>query len=238
VQSLILGERGETMLHIFFPLIGRHWPPGSDRFKFAQARSTNATIAAARVPSSMDRSAAEPQPAPLKGDCKNCIALCCVALAFDRGPSFAANKAAGEACPQLSESDRCRLHTTRAERGFAGCVRYDCGGAGQATTALLPDHHWRQGGDVARELFDAFRMQRDVHELLGLLRTAESLPLTHEQVSQLRDLFALLDPSSGWTQATLTRFDVGNARDRVYAFLRGLAPIFVHRPRRLPLLRR
>jgi hypothetical protein len=115
-------------------------------------------------------------------------------------------------------------------------VRYDCGGAGQATTALLPGRHWRQGGDAVRELFDAFRILRDVHELSGLLRTAELLPLSHAQRAQLQGLLALLDPAAGWTQETLTRFEVGNASGRVHAFLRGLAPHFVHPSRRLRVL--
>jgi hypothetical protein len=36
--------------------------------------------------------------APLLGDCSRCIGLCCVSLAFDRGPRFAFDKRAGEAC--------------------------------------------------------------------------------------------------------------------------------------------
>jgi hypothetical protein len=36
--------------------------------------------------------------AEFRGDCARCAGLCCVLLAFDRGPLFAFDKPAGIAC--------------------------------------------------------------------------------------------------------------------------------------------
>ena len=38
---------------------------------------------------------------------------------------------AGKPCPNLREDFRCRIHEQLAERGFPGCVVFDCFGAGQ-----------------------------------------------------------------------------------------------------------
>jgi hypothetical protein len=92
----------------------------------------------------------------LRADCSRCIGLCCVVLAFDRGPLFAFDKPPGVACPHLSAADRCGIHDELAARGFAGCAAYDCLGAGQAVTAMFAGRHWRDGARTMREMYDAF----------------------------------------------------------------------------------
>jgi hypothetical protein len=87
-------------------------------------------------------------------DCSQCQALCCVVLAFDRDADFAIDKPAGIPCPHL-KNDRCRIHDRRAERGFAGCVRYDCGGAGSRACAKV-DGHWSDSPATMSELYDVF----------------------------------------------------------------------------------
>jgi hypothetical protein len=143
----------------------------------------------------------------LRGDCARCAALCCVALAFDRGASFAFDKPAGVPCPHLTANAHCSIHAEREARGFGGCVRYDCLGAGQRVTQ-------QYGRDPAT--FEAFRVARRVHELLELLSTAKRLPLTVEQ-SELREelLFAL-------ERTTLESFERAGLEQRARAFLQSL----------------
>ena len=39
----------------------------------------------------------------LTADCSKCAALCCVAMAFDKGDMFGCDKVAGEVCKHLDE---------------------------------------------------------------------------------------------------------------------------------------
>jgi len=153
----------------------------------------------------------------LRADCARCAALCCVALAFDRSPSFAFDKKAGEACRHLTSADRCAVHGARA--GMSGCAAYDCLGAGQRVVQEL------FGGSCVRSaaMFEAFRAMRLVHELLLLLREAARLPLSCVQAAQRDALEAALTPQM-WTLASLSAFERGPMAEEVRAFLRTLAP--------------
>ena len=101
--------------------------------------------------------------ASLRSDCSRCIGLCCVFLAFDRGPLFGFDKAAGEACRHLDGCDRCSIHDDLEARGFGGCAGYDCFGAGQAVTAMFEGRHWRDGERTMRAMYDAFIRVRDAN---------------------------------------------------------------------------
>jgi hypothetical protein len=102
----------------------------------------------------------------LRGDCSRCIGLCCVLLAFDRGPLFAFDKGPGEPCRHLDGCDRCAIHDHLADRGLAGCVHYDCLGAGQAVTAMFSGRSWRDGDRTMREMYDAFVRVREANRRL------------------------------------------------------------------------
>jgi hypothetical protein len=101
--------------------------------------------------------------ASLRADCSRCIGLCCVFLAFDRGPLFAFDKAPGEPCRHLDGCNRCAIHGVLDARGFAGCARYDCFGAGQAVTAMFTGRSWRDGGATMGEMYDAFVQVREAN---------------------------------------------------------------------------
>ena len=99
----------------------------------------------------------------LRADCARCQALCCVHLPFDRGADFPFAKAAGTPCRNLTREHRCRVHAELLDRGFRGCVTFDCFGAGQrASTRSDP---------VA-----AFGRLRVLHELLWYLQAARRWP--------------------------------------------------------------
>jgi hypothetical protein len=101
--------------------------------------------------------------ASLRADCSRCIGLCCVLLAFDRGPLFGFDKPPGQPCRHLDASDRCAIHPAREARGFTGCARYDCLGAGQAVTAMFEGRSWRDDAVTMREMYDAFVRVREAH---------------------------------------------------------------------------
>lgn len=154
----------------------------------------------------------------LRADCAQCAALCCVALAFDRSELFAFDKAAGQPCPNLSARGRCAIHARREEGGFAGCVTFDCRGAGQRVTRMFAGCSWRDGAETAREMFDAFSAMRGVHELLLLVCEAGKLALSPRLAEVRRELEGRLTQDAQ-TPQSLADF-VRSARKRdVMAFL-------------------
>lgn len=163
-------------------------------------------------------------PIELRADCAQCAALCCVALAFDRSHLFAIDKAAGAACPNLSERGRCGIHASRAQQGFAGCVQYDCLGAGQRVTRMFAGRSWRDGEMTAREIFDAFHTMRRVHELVTLLRTARTLDLSVEQRRSVEELLGCLE--ADWTPASLCEFRLAGAEREARALFASLRDCF------------
>ena len=159
----------------------------------------------------------------LRSDCKNCAALCCVALAFDRGDMFGFGKAAGQPCPELQPDFRCGIHKNLSEAGFAGCVLYECHGAGQRVVQqVFAGQDWRSNPELLASSLEAFAQMRQVHELILLLQTAEGLLLSEAQKQKVAQLKARLEPNAGWSRETLRSFERGRLVREVHQFLRGL----------------
>jgi hypothetical protein len=134
-----------------------------------------------------------PHDASLRGDCSRCIGLCCVALAFDRGPSFAFDKPAGTPCRHLDADHACAVHATLERDGLSGCATYDCRGAGQLVTAMFAGHSWRDSPAVARQMFAALAKLREIQTMRSLS------PAFYAQ---------LAPPKSGWTLEALLVLDI------------------------------
>ena len=110
---------------------------------------------------------------PLVADCSRCAGLCCVAPGFTASAEFAIDKPAGRPCPNLSAQFRCGVHGQLHQLGFRGCAAYDCFGAGQRVTQqLFAGRDWRRAPAIAAQMFDAFAVMRQLHELLWYLRDA------------------------------------------------------------------
>jgi hypothetical protein len=159
----------------------------------------------------------------LQADCTQCAALCCIALAFSRSDMFGFDKEAGVPCSNLDKDHRCTIHKRLDDDGFTGCVRFDCHGAGQRVTQdLFGGRSWRDDPEIAVPMFDAFRVMRQIHDLLLLLVSAQKLPLLPAQLSQLADLQAKLHPENGWSLEMLDSFEKTGVAEEVNGFLRGL----------------
>ena len=113
----------------------------------------------------------------LAADCSRCQALCCVLLPYRREGGFGANKPGGVACHHLREDDRCGIHADLTERGWPGCVVFDCFGAGQHMTEVTyGGASWRDQEDLG-EMGAVLSSLRLVHEMLRHLReVAERAP--------------------------------------------------------------
>lgn len=118
-------------------------------------------------------------PVHLKADCSACVGLCCVIPPFDALQGFGFDKPAETPCHHLCTDHRCGIHDQLVDRGFPGCVAFDCLGAGQRLTAMalerLGSADWRARPDVARWLFAAYPRMREVQEWLAQLSLAAAV---------------------------------------------------------------
>nr|WP_173081402.1 pentapeptide repeat-containing protein [Phytohabitans rumicis] len=122
----------------------------------------------------------------LRADCARCFGLCCVVPAFSASADFAIDKPAGHACPNLQQDFRCGIHDRLRDRGFPGCTVYDCFGAGQKVAQVT------FGGrpELGESMFAAYRVMRQLHELLWYLTQGLALPAArplHADLGRLRD---------------------------------------------------
>jgi hypothetical protein len=132
-----------------------------------------------------------PAPVALQADCTRCLALCCVGPAFAASADFAVDKPAGRPCVHLGADARCGIHADLRERGFPGCVAYDCFGAGQHVVQVT------FGGRGTREpaMYAVLPVVRQLHELRwyleDLLRRAVAAPV-HPDARGARDTLVRL----------------------------------------------
>jgi uncharacterized protein YjbI with pentapeptide repeats len=112
----------------------------------------------------------------LRANCERCFGLCCVAPAFSASADFAIDKEAGVPCPHLRADFRCGIHACLRQRGFPGCAAYDCFGAGQKVAQVtFGGRDWQQSPHTAKQMFEVFRIMRQLHELLWYLTEALTL---------------------------------------------------------------
>jgi len=161
----------------------------------------------------------------LTPDCQNCAALCCVALAFDKGEMFAFDKAAGVACKHLA-GHRCGMHAELERAGLRGCVQYQCDGAGQRVVQeVFAGQSWQDDPALLGPMLEAFAQMRQVHGLLALLETAKALPLQRAQRAELNGLEAQISPQQ-WSADMLAAFERSDVPNTIRAFLRNLKALF------------
>ncbi|MGY1843615.1 pentapeptide repeat-containing protein [Modestobacter sp. SYSU DS0875] len=168
----------------------------------------------------------------LTADCSRCTGLCCVAPAFAASADFAIDKPAGTPCPNLQADSRCGVHDQLRDRGFPGCVVFDCFGAGQRVTQdVFGGADWRTDPSTKAAMFAVFPVMRQLTELLWYLTEARALlpagPLsaevtaararTDELTRAAADELAALDAAG-------LRREVGELLGRVSEVLRAAVP--------------
>jgi pentapeptide repeat protein len=153
---------------------------------------------------------------PLRADCGRCLALCCVGPAFAASADFAVDKPAGQPCVHLRADARCGIHGALRERGFPGCVAYDCFGAGQHVVQVT------FGGATVREpaMYAALPVVRGLHELRWYLEEVLACPAAapvHDDARRARDALVAL---AGATPQAIAAVDLAAHRAAVDPLLR------------------
>ncbi len=150
-----------------------------------------------------------------------CVGLCCVAPGFAASADFAINKPAGRPCPNLDPVFRCGIHDRLRERGFSGCVVYDCFGAGQRVTQdLYNGGDWRDRPETAVEMFTTFGVMRQLHELLWYLAEAQTLAPARSLWAAAQSAYEATLTLTNASPADLMALDVDAQRDEVNLLLR------------------
>jgi uncharacterized protein YjbI with pentapeptide repeats len=156
----------------------------------------------------------------LQVDCEKCFGLCCVALHFSASEGFPSDKLAGKPCTKLQPDFRCSVHKSLREKGLKGCIAYDCLGSGQRVSQItFGGQDWQQNPASKKEMFDAFLIMWQLHELLWYLTEA----LTLQPANSLRsELSAILEETEGLTNLSsgaLIKLNVAEHRARVNSLL-------------------
>ena len=128
-------------------------------------------------------------PAALRPDCSQCFALCCTAFGFARSADFAVDKPPATPCSNLAADFSCTIHDRLRARGFAGCTVFDCFGAGQAVSRrLFNGTSWREDPETATDMFAAFRILRQLHEMLWHLAQAVAAAYSADTADEMRQV--------------------------------------------------
>lgn len=89
---------------------------------------------------------------------------------------------------------------------------------------------WRDTPEIAVEMFESFRIMRDVHVWLSLLDTAGGLALSPPQQTERRALVATLCPDEEWSPAGLAELEAAGMAARVQGFLASLRNVVMGVP--------
>ncbi|MET8152994.1 pentapeptide repeat-containing protein [Actinoplanes sp. NPDC049668] len=156
----------------------------------------------------------------LRADCGRCAGLCCVAPAFAKSADFAIDKPAGRPCPNLAEDFRCGIHERLPEKGFRGCVVFDCFGAGQQVTQVtFGGRDWRGAPGAAGQMFAVLPIMRQLHEILWYVSQALELPAARRLRPRLQAAQQEATALAGGTPDELLALDVAEFRGKVNPLL-------------------
>lgn len=146
----------------------------------------------------------------LRADCGSCFALCCTAFGFSRSVDFAEDKPAGSPCRHLASTFSCTVHEGLRPRGFRGCTVFDCFGAGQAVSQrLFSGVSWRERPDTQPDMFAAFKIVKQLHEMLWYLAEACERAYAPEAVHEARELESAIAALTHGSLAELFSVDIG-----------------------------
>ncbi|WP_026907732.1 pentapeptide repeat-containing protein [Paucisalibacillus globulus] len=163
----------------------------------------------------------------LKSDCKNCFALCCVALPYAKSADFPFDKDDGEPCRNLCSNNQCSIHNKLRSEGFRGCVSYECFGAGQhVSQVIFEGQDWRDNPEQSKIMFTVFPLVQQLYEMLWYISQALSLK---ETISLHPDLQLVYENTLAFTKKTpdeIINLDIASHRSIVNDLLLKTSELF------------
>ncbi|QUG41773.1 pentapeptide repeat-containing protein [Psychrobacillus sp. INOP01] len=156
----------------------------------------------------------------LKSDCNNCFGLCCVALPYGKSADFPFNKDSGNPCRNLCSNNLCAIHYQLREKGFRGCVSYECFGAGQhVSQSIYHGRDWREDAEYAEEMFAVFPLVQQLHEMLWYLKHALTLKETQSIQTSLQMIYEKTVELTEKSPKEILEIDIVAHRSNVNALL-------------------
>ncbi len=159
-------------------------------------------------------------------NCKECSALCCVALYCNKIDGFPENKSAGIPCKYLETDFKCKIYTQLDSKHLKGCVAYDCFGAGQKATKLVkPLGNWKTNQNIKKDFFNVFEKLRLLNQMMWYLLEA----YTYCDDTDLNTVISLIHQNSKITQLDLVDLNTENIdeyRLLVNKFLKSITLIY------------
>ncbi|MRG85931.1 pentapeptide repeat-containing protein [Salinibacillus xinjiangensis] len=156
----------------------------------------------------------------LNSDCKNCFGLCCVALPYGKSADFPFNKDGGIPCQNLCSNHLCAIHDQLSEKGFRGCVSYECFGAGQhVSQSIFRGKDWREDIELAEEMFAVFPLVQQLHEMLWYLKQALTLKETRSIQTKLQMIYEETVELTVKNPKEIVELDIAEHRSQVDTLL-------------------
>jgi hypothetical protein len=175
---------------------------------------TNSKSSTAPASPALDRQSLRP-------DCGNCFALCCTAFGFSRSTDFALDKPAGSPCQNLAPDFSCTIHNSLRPRGFRGCTVFDCFGAGQTVSQrLFGGTSWLERPDTKGQMFAAFKVVRQLHEMLWYLAEAQRRTFDPDVAKRAVELGTTIGQAVDGGLGPLLSLDIQDLHGRVSSTLR------------------
>ena len=157
----------------------------------------------------------------LKIDCRKCFGFCCTALYFSASDGFPADKEAGKPCIHLQQDFKCVVHKNLRQKGLKGCTIYDCFGAGQKVAQVTyKGQDWRQAPTSANQMFEAFLIMRQLHEMLWYLTEASVVKINNSINNKIGFLRNETEQLTHLDASNLIGLDIELHRNKVNAKLK------------------
>jgi uncharacterized protein YjbI with pentapeptide repeats len=132
---------------------------------------------------------------------------------------FAIDKPAGTPCQNLASDFSCTIHDSLRPRGFRGCTVFDCFGAGQNVSQnLFQGISWKADPATAKDMFAAFKVVRQLHEMLWYLAEATTRTFDPDTSHQANELRMTIEDAMVQTQQVLS-LNLGDVHARVRSVL-------------------
>ncbi|WDH80604.1 pentapeptide repeat-containing protein [Paenibacillus urinalis] len=149
----------------------------------------------------------------LQSDCENCFGICCVALPYAKSADFSFDKEGGVPCRNLYSDHRCSIHEHLRDKGFHGCVSYECFGAGQhVSQEIYKGRDWRLNPALSNEMFAVFPIVQQLHEMLYYLNQALDLEDTQTIHDELHSVYEQTLSLTRLNPSDILNLDVANHR--------------------------